>query len=179
MLKCIVKFLTITSTLTRSTVMKEQAKENNANRPTKQADYTWGTPCIIVDNVEKAVQTYSKVFGFTVDNTMQDKDGAVNWAKLTYKDFGLHLSDGQCGPEDAPKPKSPKASGTISPVSLYLYNDNVEGVVEKAKAQGLQIVKEPEVMFWGDKMCIIVDENGYVWNFAKNVADFDPSKMPS
>jgi PhnB protein len=157
--------------------MKEQTKSNET-RPTKQADYTWGTPCIIVDNADKAIKTYTEVFGFTVDNTMQDKAGSTNWAKLTYKDFGLHLSDGSCSSDDK-KLKSPKASGIPSPVSLYLYNDNVEAVVAKAKAHGLKIIQEPEVMFWGDKMCIIVDESGYIWNFAKNVADFDPSKMPS
>lgn len=159
--------------------MKNQTKESNKNRPTKQAGYTWGTPCIIVDNVDKAIKTYTEVFGFTVDTTLQDKTGTTNWAKLSYKDFGLHLSDSTCGPDECRKYKSPKTSGTPSPVSLYLYNDNVEAIVAKAKAQGLKILKEPEVMFWGDKMCIIMDENGYIWNFAKNVADFDPSKMPS
>lgn len=152
--------------------------QNNQNRPTKQLDYTWGTPCIIVENCPKAIETYTKVFGFTVNNTMNDKNGAINWAKLTYKDFGLHISDPTCAGDDFKKYKSPNMSGTPSPVSLYLYNDNVEDVVAKAKAHGLTILQEPQVMFWGDKMCIINDQDGYVWNFAKNVADFDPSKMP-
>lgn len=157
--------------------MKEQPNQNN--RPTKQEGYTWGTPCIVVDDAEKAIETYTKVFGFTIDNAMKDKTGTTNWAKLSYKDFGLHISDGMCGTDDCAKFKSPKALGVTSPISLYLYNDDVEAIVEKAKAHHLKILQEPEVMFWGDKMCIIVDESGYIWNIAKNVADFDASKMPS
>lgn len=154
-------------------------KQNN-NRPTKQDGYTWGTPCITVDNAQKAIDTYTKVFGFVVDQTMNDPTGAISWAKLTYKDFGLHIWDptnatGEC----AGTTKSPKAAGVDSPVSFYLYNDDVEGTVKKAKDNGLMVIKEPEVMFWGDKMCILKDEYGYIWNVAKNVADFDPSKMPS
>ncbi len=163
--------------------MAEQKNKSNENRPTKQEGYTWGTPCITVDNAQKAIDAYTKVFGFTVHETMNDQTGAICWAKLTYKDFGLHIwdptnkSDSECCV--GKKPKSPKASGIVSPVSIYLYNDDVEGTVKKAKEQGFTIIQEPEVMFWGDKMCTMTDANGYVWNVAKNVADFDPSKMPS
>lgn len=158
--------------------MTEQNKKEN-QRPTKQEGYTWGTPCIIVSNGQKAIDTYTKVFGFTVDQTMNDKTGAINWAKLSYKDFGLHIFDSKNGSETCSKSQSPKTSGVPSPVSIYLYNDDVEGIVKKAKAQGLEIIQEPEVMFWGDNRCIICDEDGYIWNIAKNVADFDPSKMSS
>lgn len=158
--------------------MKEKMKSSE-NRPTKQPGYTWGTPCIIVDNVDRTTKIYTEVFGFSVDNTMKDKKGITNWAKLSYKDFGLHISDPKNGMEDCKEYKSPKALGVPSPVSIYLYNDDVEGVVEKAKKHGLKVLQETEEMFWGDKMCIIMDENGYIWNFAKNVGDFDPSKMPS
>lgn len=157
--------------------MTKPNNETNQNRPTKQEGYTWGTPCIIVSNGQKAIDTYTKVFGFTVDNSMNDKTGAINWAKLSYKDFGLHIFDSKNASEECSKAKSPKALGITSPVSLYLYNDDVEGIVKKAKAHGLEIVQEPEVMFWGDKMCIIRDEDGYLWNIAKNVADFDPSNL--
>lgn len=35
---------------------------------------------------------------------------------------------------------------------------------------------EPELMFWGDLMCKIEDSDGYIWDIAKNLTDFDPSK---
>lgn len=154
-------------------------KEETKKRTTKQPGYTWGTTCIMVDDAEKAIETYTSVFGFTVDNSMKDKSGATSWAKLSYKDFGMHICDSKNSTEDCRKYKSPKILGVLTPVSIYLYNDDVEGICKKAKAHGLEIMKEPEVMFWGDKMCTILDENGYIWNIAKNVADFDASKMPS
>lgn len=152
-------------------------QQSNQNRPTKQPGYTWGTPCIIVENCQKAIDTYTNVFGFTVDNTMNGKDGAINFAKLSYKDFGLHISDGSCSPGNQ-KFQTPKMSGTPSPISIYLYNDNVEDVTQKAKTHGLTIIQEPTRMFWGDQMSILLDQDGYIWNFAKNVGDFDPSLMP-
>jgi uncharacterized glyoxalase superfamily protein PhnB len=33
-------------------------------------------------------------------------------------------------------------------------------------------------MFWGDRLCKLMDPDGIIWNFATNVADFDPSKAP-
>jgi uncharacterized glyoxalase superfamily protein PhnB len=33
-------------------------------------------------------------------------------------------------------------------------------------------------MFWGDRMCSLIDTDGYAWQFATNVADFDPAKAP-
>jgi PhnB protein len=36
----------------------------------------------------------------------------------------------------------------------------------------------PQDMFWGDRMCNLLDPDGHSWSFATNVADFDPSKVP-
>lgn len=146
-------------------------------RPSKQEGYGWGTPCLMVEDGERAIEICTRVFGFRLDNSMKDQSGKVSFAKLSYKDFGLHLCDihsSCCGENQR---QTPKTLGVVSPVSLYLYSDDVEAVVERARKHGLKVIQEPEVMFWGDKMCILEDEDGYIWNFAKNVADFDASKM--
>ena len=54
-------------------------------------------------------------------------------------------------------------------------------LLRKAAASGFRYAKgdvAPQDMFWGDRMCKLTDPAGHVWNFATNVADFDPSKMP-
>jgi uncharacterized glyoxalase superfamily protein PhnB len=33
-------------------------------------------------------------------------------------------------------------------------------------------------MFWGDRMCTVLDLDGHIWSFATNVADFDPAQTP-
>jgi uncharacterized glyoxalase superfamily protein PhnB len=35
----------------------------------------------------------------------------------------------------------------------------------------------PQDMFYGDRVCTLVDPDGHIWYFATNVADFDPAKM--
>ena len=32
--------------------------------------------------------------------------------------------------------------------------------------------------FYGDRICCVADPDGHTWNFATNVADFDPTKAP-
>ena len=43
---------------------------------------------------------------------------------------------------------------------------------------GAKAVFPPQNMFWGDRICKLTDPDGHVWNFATNVEDFDPSKVP-
>lgn len=141
----------------------------------KPLDYTWGTTNLVVSNVERSVEIYTNVFGFVVDNTLETKRGSIAWAKLRYNDYGIHVFDAIDWNVDY---KTPKAAGIKSPVTVYLYCIDVENIVRKAKSYGLKMLQEPQIMFWGDVMCKIEDEDGYIWDFAKNVAGFDPSKMP-
>ena len=148
-------------------------------RPVKQEGYGWGTPCLVVDDGDDAIEAYTQVFWFRLDNCMRDEHGKVSFAKLSYKDFGLHICDVNsscCGVQGC---KTPRGMGVMSPVSLYLYIDDVDAVVERARERGLKVLQEVKVMFWGDEMCTVEDASGYIWNFARNVADFDASKKPS
>lgn len=141
-------------------------------RSAKQAGYTWGTTNLVVTNTSKTIKLYTQVFEFQVDKTIIDVCSTVTWAKLSYKDFSLHVFEAKAWGVDY---KTPKAAGMKSPVTLYLYHENIENIVNQAKAHGLTILMEPEIMFWGDRMCKIEDPDGYIWDIAKNVSDFDAS----
>ncbi len=81
------------------------------------------------------------------------------------------------GENEEQNAKSPKTLGG-TPVSLYLYVDDVNKFYDQAKAAGAIVKAELSNQFWGDRMCCFECPDGHSWTFATNVADFDPSKAP-
>ena len=63
--------------------------------------------------------------------------------------------------------------------SLYVYCEDVDALFARAVAAGAKAIKPPQDQFYGDRTCTVEDQDGYWWNFATNVADFDPSKAPA
>jgi PhnB protein len=61
--------------------------------------------------------------------------------------------------------RAPEGDGS-SPVVIYLYLPDVDGVVVRAVAAGARILTPVEDQFWGDRMARIVDPVGHVWNLA-------------
>jgi PhnB protein len=50
--------------------------------------------------------------------------------------------------------------------SLYVYLSDVDNVCQTAKMNGFICKQEPTDMFWGDRMCQLVDPFGNIWNIA-------------
>jgi PhnB protein len=61
--------------------------------------------------------------------------------------------------------RSPEADGSSS-VVIYLYIEDVDGVVKRALAAGARVLTEVQDQFWGDRMGRIIDPAGHVWNIA-------------
>ena len=74
--------------------------------------------------------------------------------------------------------KPPAMSQVLSPICLYVYCDDVDAVYARATAAGAKTIKPLQDQFYGDRTCVLEDPDGYWWNFATNVADFDPTKAP-
>jgi uncharacterized glyoxalase superfamily protein PhnB len=72
----------------------------------------------------------------------------------------------------------PTVSGTPPPLSLYVYCKDVDALHARAGAAGAKVVQAPTDQFWGDRIAIIEDPDGYRWTFATNTGPFDPSKAP-
>jgi PhnB protein len=56
--------------------------------------------------------------------------------------------------------RSAKSIGA-SPASLYIYVENVDKVVEKARKLGATPQSPVINMFWGDRCGNVIDPNGY------------------
>jgi len=144
-----------------------------ADRPPKADGMQWLNPYMIVKDVEETLAFYEKAFGFQTRLTLPDKEGRIIHAEMTYKDGVLMVGSESPG-QQALAPRTLEGS----PVSFYLYVDNVEEVFTRAKNAGTEIVSELKDEFWGDRTCSFKCPEGYKWIFAQNVADFDPDNVP-
>jgi PhnB protein len=148
-----------------------------AKRPPRQAGYPWMIPYFIVRDAEAAIDFYQKAFGFEKRMAMPGQDGKSMHVEMTWRDTMIMF-----GPEAAAaggmSHKSPASSGVASPISMYVYCDDVDALFARAVAAGAKAIRPPQDMFYGDRTCTVEDPDQYWWSFATNVADFDPSKAP-
>jgi PhnB protein len=130
------------------------------------------TPYLCVDGAEAAIAFYIDVFGATERMRMPAPGGKIGHAELQFGDAVVMLSDewpdmGQL---------SPKTIGG-SPVTLSVYTDDVDAVVEKALAAGATIVRPVEDQFYGDRTGGFEDPFGHRWSVATHVEDVSPEEM--
>jgi PhnB protein len=145
-----------------------------ADRPPKPDNMPWMTTCLTVKDPDASVAFYEKAFGFEKRFSMPGPDGRTAHAEIAWRGglvmLGPESNEGLC--------QSPATSGARPSNSVYVYCDDVDALFRRATAAGAQVEMPPQEMFWGDRMCSLVDLDGYRWSFATNVADFDPSKAP-
>lgn len=124
---------------------------------------SWLSPYLTVADVTTAVAFYKKVFGFQIKLVVPDENGVDTHAEMYYQ--GQLIMCGKEGAHGSPL-KAPLTSGVPSPITLYLYIENVDEFYQKALKQGANGLSAPEDMFWGDRMCRLQDSDAYIWCFA-------------
>ena len=147
-----------------------------SKRPARPAGVPWLMPYLSVRDADKALDFYQRAFGFEKRMAFPGPDGKTGHAEMTWQDAVIMF-----GPEctkDGKTFKAPVSLGINSPVGLYVYCNDVDALYARATAAGARGDSPPQDMFWGDRMCTLVDPDGHIWTFATNVADFDPSKAP-
>lgn len=147
-----------------------------SQRPARPANFPWLTPYLVVKDADAALAFYQRAFGFEKRMTIPGPDGKIKHGEASYRDAVIMFSPESNTPEC--NAKAPATSGVAPAVGLYLYCDDVDALYTRAVAAGAKSVSPPENMFWGDRMCNLLDPDGHSWSFATNVADFDPSKVP-
>ena len=133
---------------------------NLAGRP---ANMPWVTPYLMVQDVRAAVAFYERAFGFVVRNIHDGPDGQAMHASVEWRDGVVMMGiEGGYGGTTM----SPATSGSACPISPYVYCEDVDALVSHAEAAGARKQFPPMDTFWGDRICNLVDPNGYVWCFA-------------
>lgn len=64
-----------------------------------------------------------------------------------------------------------------TPVSLYIYVEDVDAFAEKAVAEGLKVLKPVADQFYGDRSGQFEDPFGHNWGFAPHKEDLTPEEL--
>jgi uncharacterized glyoxalase superfamily protein PhnB len=134
---------------------------SNQARPPKMP---WLMPYLTVKDAEKALDFYQRAFGFVKRFAMPGPDGKIRHAEVEHNDAVIMF--GPESPEAGCPAKAPATLGIASPVGLYVYCDDVDAQCERARSAGTKVTMPPQDMFWGDRVCTLVDPDGHTWNFA-------------
>jgi PhnB protein len=131
------------------------------------------TPVLVVKDGLKAIEYYKKVFGAIDKGIMMMPDGkSVAHAELMIGDSKIMLSD------EFPEMKclSPTSIGG-SPVSLYLYVEDVDKTFNLAVSEGGKSLFPVQDMFYGDRHGSIQDPFGHIWSIATHIKDLTREEM--
>jgi len=136
------------------------------------AGMTAVTPHLIVAGAAEAIEFYKKAFGATEEARMPGPDGRLMHAAVRIGDSTVMLVDEM--PEwGALGPKSLKGT----PVTIHLYVEDVDAVVERAVKAGAKVTMPVADQFWGDRYGKLEDPFGHHWSVATHVRDVSMEEM--
>jgi PhnB protein len=129
-------------------------------------------PYLAVEDAEAAIEYYKEAFGAKERYRMPMPDGKIAHAELEIAQSILMLSD--VFPQATAR--SPKEIGGTT-VSIFVFVEDVDKVVNQAVDAGGTITMEPEDQFWGDRFGTITDPFGHLWGISTHVEDVAPEDM--
>jgi PhnB protein len=135
-------------------------------------EYPRVMPYLIVDGAGAAIDFYRSVLGATERGRMPAPGDKIGHAEIEIGDSIVMLAD-EAPEMDASGPRS--VGGT--PVSLYVYVDDVDRVFDRAVQAGATPLQPVEDRFYGDRSGQFEDPFGHRWGVATRVEDVPPDEM--
>jgi PhnB protein len=130
------------------------------------------TPYLVVDDAARAIEFYRSVFGATEITRFTQPDGRIGHAELRIGDSVVMLAD--AAPDIGAR--SPRSIGG-TPVTISVYVEDADAVVQRALDGGAQLVRPVENQFYGDRAGGIVDPFGHSWHVATHVEDVPEDEL--
>lgn len=134
--------------------------------------YSSITPYLTIKGAAKAIEYYKKAFGATERGVLTLPNGLIGHAEVRIGDSLIMLADEFPG-MDCTGPE--KLGGT--PVTLHLYVDNVDKVVEQAVNAGGTLKRAVKDQFYGDRTGGVTDPFGHEWYIATRVEDLSSEEV--
>jgi PhnB protein len=131
------------------------------------------TAALIVNDAAKAIDFYKSALGAEEIDVAKTPDGSkVVHSVLKVGDSFIFVSD------EFPEmgARSPQSFGG-SPISLYLYVDDVDAWFKRAVDAGAAPTMPVSDMFWGDRFGSVKDPYGHSWSFSTHIKDLTPEEM--
>lgn len=121
-------------------------------------------PMLVCRNAAAEIEFCVAAFGAVELSRRTAEDGSVVHATLMIHQSLMMVHN------ESPHlaSKAPLPDGTSSVVT-YLYDEDVDVIINRALAVGAKILLPAEDQFWGDRVGRIIDPEGHVWNIAARI----------
>lgn len=137
------------------------------------AEFHSVTPMLVLKDARKAVEFYKRALGAEELMIMPGADGkGVMHAEIRIGDSIIMLGE-EC--PGAPRKSAETLGG--SPVSFYIYVEDVDAAFKVAVDAGAEVEMAVQEMFWGDRMGSVRDPFGYSWGLATHTRDLTPEEI--
>jgi uncharacterized glyoxalase superfamily protein PhnB len=130
------------------------------------------TPHLVCANAAEAIEFYKNAFDAVELVRLPGPEGKLMHAMIRIGDSMAMLADefpdwGSFGPKSL--------KGT--PVTIHLYVEDADELVERAVGAGARVIMPVKEMFWGDRYGQIEDPFGHHWSVATHVRDVSPEEL--
>ena len=126
-------------------------------------------PYLSYKNGKSAIDFLAKAFGFEVRMVMPGPGESVMHAELGLGDAVVYLG--------TPDGYEPKRALKDRNAAVLVYVDDVDAHCARAREAGAKIEREPEDMFYGDRVYNATDAEGQMWFFHTHVREVSPEEM--
>jgi PhnB protein len=130
------------------------------------------TPYLILSSASDAIAFYKKALGADEVMRMDDPAGKIHHAEISIGGSRIMLADEH--PEI--QALSPQTIGG-SPVSIHVYVEDVDAMVQRAVAAGAKLIRPVADQFYGDRVGGIEDPFGYRWFIATHKEDLSMDEI--
>jgi len=110
-------------------------------------------PVIYATDVQRLVQFYEEL-GFGVTFRLPE-EGEAGYVTMCRDESELAVVDA-----DWPQEQIGAALGTEPRFEMFVYVDDLEHTLDELRATGTQVIKEPELMPWGERLAYVADPEG-------------------
>jgi PhnB protein len=132
------------------------------------------TPALVVSDAAKALDLYRDLFGATERMRTLGPGGTIAHAEIEIGDSVVMVEDAS----PFMGTQAPPAGGLPgSPISLYVYVEDVDAVMARAEELGATVERPATDQFYGDRDGHVVDPFGHRWTIATHVEDVSEDEM--
>lgn len=122
-------------------------------------------PILAVSDLPRSIKFYTETLGFQHTFSMPGPDGVDSFAIVVFSptvSFGLGVE--------------PQYAGQGAGVDLMVYvpeSSDLDAYYASVKAKGANIMQEIKDEFWGDRLFVLTDPDGYKLSICKTVKQVD------
>ncbi len=126
--------------------------------------YNTVTPYIMVKDCRKLIKFVENVFAAKLNHAMENDEGLIMHGEIQIGTSRIMISEAT--------EKNP-----ATPVMLYLYLPDVDGIYSSALKHGATSIMEPQDTFYGDRNAGVMDDSGNKWWIAKHIKDVSEEEL--